>query len=387
LKIAIVHSFYSGAQPSGENETVKLQFAALANQGHDVKLFKVESDEAILGITDKIRTAARVATGVGKNPLREILEFQPDIVHVHNLFPNWGNEWLRDCPHPIVVTLHNFRIACANGTLMRKGVECHACPSAHQGLPALIHRCYRGSALATLPIAISISGKPQRNPIVKYASRVICLSHSSYETFIELGLEEGALALVPNFGPVPSTSFSSQGERGDYVFAGRLAPEKGIIALLENWPTNRSLSIYGDGPLREEVEARCTGNVRFFGNVPSADLPKILGRSKGLVFPSQWKEGAPMIFLDALSVGVPVVALRGNSVADQVSATGCGLVFDSFGEIEGVLTDFENQFPELSLAAHTYFELELTETIWLQRIEAVYRAAIAKFEEKTIGEV
>lgn len=52
---------------------------------------------------------------------------------------------------PVVLTLHNFRLFCPNGILLRDGRVCEDCP--HHGLHcALQHRCYRGSRAQTLVV-------------------------------------------------------------------------------------------------------------------------------------------------------------------------------------------------------------------------------------------
>ena len=62
-----------------------------------------------------------VALGRGFHPTEELRWFRPDVVHVHNLFPNFSTGWLARCPTPVVATLHNFRSVRANGLLFRSG--------------------------------------------------------------------------------------------------------------------------------------------------------------------------------------------------------------------------------------------------------------------------
>jgi hypothetical protein len=84
----MVHSFYSSAQPSGENTVVLNEVDALRRAGHEVALFAAHTDELEGEVFYKLRSGMRVATGYGRNPLKAINDFSPDVVHVHNLFPN-----------------------------------------------------------------------------------------------------------------------------------------------------------------------------------------------------------------------------------------------------------------------------------------------------------
>ena len=87
IRIAMVHSFYSSAQPSGENTVVLNEVDALRRAGHEVALFAAHTDELEGEVFYKLRAGLRVATGYGRNPLKAIRDFSPDVVHVHNLFP------------------------------------------------------------------------------------------------------------------------------------------------------------------------------------------------------------------------------------------------------------------------------------------------------------
>ena len=83
--------------------------------------------------------------------------YRPDVVHVHNTFPLISAAVLyacRDASVPVVATMHNYRLVCASGNLLRQGAVCHDC--LHR-LPVrgLVHGCYRGSRAATAPLVVA----------------------------------------------------------------------------------------------------------------------------------------------------------------------------------------------------------------------------------------
>ena len=127
MRIAVVHSFYSSASPSGENDVVISQVSALRRAGHDVTLIDWHTDVEELTRGYALRAGLQVATGFGPSPLKQLAEFEPDVVHVHNLFPNAGTRWLRHTDFPVVSSLHNYRQVCANGLLYRDGHGCTEC--------------------------------------------------------------------------------------------------------------------------------------------------------------------------------------------------------------------------------------------------------------------
>jgi glycosyltransferase involved in cell wall biosynthesis len=115
---------------------------------------------------------------------------------------------------------------------------------------------------------------------------------------------------------------------------GRLVWQKGFEHLLaamaevlvrvpEVW-----LAIVGDGPRREELQARAaslglTGRVRFLGF--RSDVPSLLSGVDILAVPSLL-EGFPMITLEAMALGVPIVATAIDGIVEQLDHEGQALL-------------------------------------------------------------
>lgn len=95
------------------------------------------------------------------------------------------------------------------------------------------------------------------------------------------------------------------------IYVGRLEPVKGADVLLDAWLKVREsvpdavLLIAGDGSARAGLERRNVSGVRFLGS-QSDPLP-LYQAADCYVMPSR-SEGLPVALLEALSVGVPVVA-------------------------------------------------------------------------------
>ena len=110
------------------------------------------------------------------------------------------------------------------------------------------------------------------------------------------------------------------------LFAGRLAPQKGVADLLDALdllqhvrPDVRTL-IVGEGPLRSRLEAtadayRLRQAVRFLGH--RDDVPRLLAASDLLVLPSHY-EGLPNVVLEAMQARKPVVATAAPGTTELV---------------------------------------------------------------------
>jgi glycosyltransferase involved in cell wall biosynthesis len=91
-------------------------------------------------------------------------------------------------------------------------------------------------------------------------------------------------------------------------FVGRLSHEKApdlFCALAARCAGAGEWHVYGDGPMRAELEAAYGKTVRFHGLV--TDLEPVWASLGLLVMPSR-AEGLPMAALEALAAGVPIAA-------------------------------------------------------------------------------
>ena len=113
-----------------------------------------------------------------------------------------------------------------------------------------------------------------------------------------------------------STSSSVSGyklnqDRLNCLVVGRLVEEKGIKELLEVWQFEHDLSIYGSGPelyaLEQVVKKRNLENCVSI-NQPTNDVVEIMQNHDLLLLPSR-SEGLPMVVLEAMSVGIPIIAM------------------------------------------------------------------------------
>ena len=132
----------------------------------------------------------------------------------------------------------------------------------------------------------------------------------------------------------PSERGGGEGLR--LIFVGRLAAEKGIAGLLEaltlvSLEHRPSLVIVGDGPLKAELDAKVRqlglGDlVTFLGRLSEADTLAEIARSDVLVLPS-FMEGLPIVLMEAMALGKPVVATRVAGIPELVVDGETGLLF------------------------------------------------------------
>lgn len=375
MKVALVHSYYSSKQPSGENFVVDAQAEALTRAGHEVTILSARTDDLEQQKMFKVRAAYSVMSGAGLSPVEELNNFDPDIVHIHNLFPNWGTNWLKKWDGPVVATLHNFRPLCSAGTLFRDGEFCNLCPTS-TSLAAVQHSCYRNSKLATIPIAVGNRKGVAGNQLIQRANKIFVLSPRAHQIYEMFGIPKTKLELLPNF--VKDLPWPDQvTESMDWLYIGRLSPEKGILRLVQSWPQKEKLNIYGDGPdlaqLLKDISDK--PNIKYLGLLNRSDISEVIRRSLGLVFPSECAEGGiPQVYVEALSCGRPIVAKTGNGAADDILSSGTGSVFNTWPQLIQALDDAKKSNKRLGGIARQHYENNFTISSWLSKIQPHYES-------------
>jgi glycosyltransferase involved in cell wall biosynthesis len=305
LRILLIHSFYRPGQPSGENDVVLNQRDLLLSRGYDVEIWGPTSP-ADMGMAQKLATGLRVSVGKGQDPRAFIKGFKPDLIHIHNLFPNISVQWLDHSTAPVAMSIHNYRTVCANGVLIRDSRPCTDCLTG-SSLNAVRHGCYQNSRAATLPV---IGFQRQlRLVIERNVDKLIFTSELSRDVLSPLLVHRSSV-LLPNYvaGAQRQNSSGPDTTHPYYVVLGRLSPEKGIAQLLRIWPRHLNLVIVGDGPQRAELETLADpSSVTFRGFVGAEERDAILSGAKALVLPSVTLEADPLVVAQALSVGTPCV--------------------------------------------------------------------------------
>lgn len=142
---------------------------------------------------------------------------------------------------------------------------------------------------------------------------------------IQAALPFGA-DLVENFMLAPLSAPSGPLPRR-IGFVGRLSHEKGpdwFCELAARCPDAGEWHVWGDGPMRAELEARFGRHVTFHGLV--TDLAPVWASLGLLAMPSR-AEGLPMAALEALAAGVPMVASDTGGLPSVVTPGKTGWLF------------------------------------------------------------
>ena len=335
MKIVLVHNFYQ--QHGGEDINFPKERDLLKRAGHDVVEYCRSNDEVEQFVSIR-RLALAKRTIWASDTRREfqqlLLHEKPQIAHIYNTFMMISPSiyWAcRDAGVPVVQTLRNYRLSCPAGDFFRDGRVCEECKE-HSLLRGVRYGCYRGSRPATATVALMLAVHRWKRTWTRMVDRYIALTEFSCQKFREAGLPPHKLSVRPNFvDPDPGVG----GAPREYaLFIGRLSREKGLATLLSAWellPRSIRLRIVGDGPLREELQARVAqrgiSSVTFCGRLKHPETIAPMQGARFLVFPSECYENCPTTILEAFACGVPVIASARGGMQELVDNDRTGLLF------------------------------------------------------------
>lgn len=342
MRILLVHNYYGSSAPSGENKVFDAEKAMLEKHGHDVAVYTRHSDEirngnVIARLLGKIKGALCTVGNpfAARAVAKKCKEFKPDVVHFHNAFPLISPLAVRAARKyaPVVMTLHNYRTACAAGVPTRDGKVCSLCLDKKCAWDGVKHRCYRGSFAATLPLAINIT--VYRKRLSSWVSRFLVFSEFQRERMVKYGLPYGKLAIKPNFIATENSKKSRPARLNQIVYVGRLSPEKGIPTLIKAWQLigtslKCKLILVGDGDFRADYEVMAVGlDVDFVGKQPNEIVRSMIAESKAVILPSECWEGMPITVLESFADGTPCIVSNLGALPEMVKAGALGEVFES----------------------------------------------------------
>jgi len=329
MRIVVVsdHAHVNGGQAKVAIESAK----GLARRGARVDFFAAvgPADPALaeagvavtlLGQDDVLSTGSLARFGAqwlwnepARRALAALLE-QCDpassIVHVHGwskaLSPSIG--WALKAKRASVVhTLHDFYLVCPNGGFY----DYHAarnCGRTPMSLACVGHDCdSRGYHRKLMRVGRHALMR-QASGLYDSARRIVTISRLQREVAAPYLHRDTIFYAIDNpvdavnLGPRPTDAAP-----GDFLFVGRLSPEKGPRFFAQAARRVGAQAVFvGDGPSMAGLQNEFP-EARFLGWKNPDEVRALMRNARALVFPSVWYEGQPLTVYEALAQGAPVI--------------------------------------------------------------------------------
>lgn len=351
MRILVCSNVYPPRVVGGAELMAHEQALAYARQSHNVRVFagdlhssharytRINEEQDGIPVT-RIALVAEDYSPEYLNFIHPVVEahfadvlrdFQPDVVHCHNL-PGLSVKLAtiaRVSGARVVCTFHDFWGFCPRNTAVRPdGAPCRGAgccqPRLHDGcdldIPPRLRRDFLTLALA-------------------HVDHFVTPSRFVAERYRWSGLPAERIAVIPNgidtdrfrpaSPPMPHGGFQ-------VLYAGYFGAHKGVSTLMEaigRLPAGIvNLTLAGEGPeeaaYRTQAQTLGIANrVRFLGRIASKDMPGVYAASDVLVLPSIWDENQPVCLMEAMAAGLPVLASRKGGVPELVEDGANGFLF------------------------------------------------------------
>jgi len=373
MKILQIHNKYRyfGGEDSVVDEEAKL----LRSQNHEVNQLIRDNSEELISFQDKFITFKNISYSHKSVEIlnKEFLKFNnPDIVHIHNIFPLWTYsvfDFFKKKNVPIIMTLHNYRLIWEKLGLFNKDRKKYG--------------YFKDSHIGSFIISKFIN---KRKDLLKNVSKFITHTEFTKQEFSKHVIPENKLVIKPNFLNSTNKTIQPISEKNNAIFASRISKEKGILSLIKAFEKiDINLDILGDGPLYNEVKKKKFNNIKLHGNLPRDEVNKFISKSKFLVFPSEWYESFPMTILEAFREGTLVLVSNIGSIKSIIKDRFNGILFepgnksDLIDKVKWILNN-PKECDQIALNANKEFNNKYSSEINYKQLINIYEEAIKNNE-------
>jgi glycosyltransferase involved in cell wall biosynthesis len=332
-----------------------------------------------------IRAAKVIYSFEARRKLARVLdETEPAACHAHNIYHHISPSilgLLKRRAIPVVLTLHDLKIACPAYNMLASDGICERCRHARI-YNVLTHRCIKGSVALSAVVMIEALVHNLLRSYRACVSRFVVPSRFYISKLSAWGLPPSMFRHVPNF--VRPECYAPQYPPGDgFLYFGRLSREKGLATLIRAAAMTQSrVLIAGTGPQLDElrrIALQLQANVEFIGYLAGDRLHSVIRGARAVVLPSEWYENAPMSVLEGYALGKPVIGARIGGIPELLreGETGLGCESanaDSLAVALRAMSDLpDRRIEDMGRAARRWVESEFTAVLYRDRICDLYR--------------
>jgi len=278
----------------------------------------------------RLKAAARILYSfeAAKKFERLIKDFQPDLIHLHNIYHQISPSILRVAKKhnlPVIMHLHDYQQFCPNQLMYNRLGICEKCRG-KKYLNCTRYRCVKDSSLKSFLATLEMSLHHRwMNIYEKNIDRYVAPSEFMKQKAVEWGLKAGKVSVLPYF--INLDNYQADYRPGKYLlYFGRLEKEKGVYVLLDAFKllkNNCQLKYLGNGSEAAGLLARIekenlAPSVSISPAVYGAELSETIAAAAMVVVPSLWYEVFGLVNIEAMASGKAVVASASGGITELI---------------------------------------------------------------------
>jgi glycosyltransferase involved in cell wall biosynthesis len=319
---------------------------------------------------------------------RLIDQVKPDVCHVHNIYTQLSPSilhTLKDQHVPTVMTVHDHHLISPQYNIWAEG-----CGADHRNMGIIrgtLSRFQKDSFAASFAQMIAYKYHRWLNIYSRNVDLFLCPSEYIKKQLVRGGFPEKKLRVLP-YGIDSSVAKPNYTHKKYALFVGRLSEEKGIetiISLAKILP-DITFKIVGRGPEMEKLHRagdKCQ-NLEFIGFRMGEELKELYANATVVLIPSRVHEIFPLITLEAMVHGKPVIGSNVGGMPEVIEDGVNGFLvspLDLHRWTETVMRVFYDDDLRMKLSRNAR---ELVETRF--SLDAHHRKLMMYYEEAIGGE-
>jgi glycosyltransferase involved in cell wall biosynthesis len=316
----------------GEDHSVETTVQILKKYGHEAVLWSRDVAELGNGFRGKVRAfASGIYSLRSENEMADLINRErPDIIHVHNVYPQLSPSVLAACRKanvPVIWHPHDQRPICPTGLHLHSGQICEKCCGGREYW-CVLQNCRNNLAESA---AYAMRSAIHRRMRLFEKNYTLCVVWSEFlkQRLIAGGFNGTRIAVVDH--PVSVPIDQEKTSSGDYVgYMGRISPEKGVKVLIEaaRKLPDIEFRIAGDPSPMPSLSESKPANVKFIGWCDKNKVKQFYQHCRFIVIPSVCFEVFPTVAIEAMSFGLPVIGSRIGGIPEAIEAGITGALFE-----------------------------------------------------------
>lgn len=294
-------------------------------------------------------------------------DIKPQVVHHHNISLLGFNLLKARRDYTSVYTAHDYWLTCQTSNLFKYQKKicdvknCHYCSIRSKRYPQF-WRLF-----------------PNFNTAIQNLDLIISPSEYVKSQLHEIPVNK---IVIPNFVPEPPKNIPKYPIQKYFLYLGMLEKHKGILELLEIFKKSKNqlkskLVVAGGGSLKPFILDYINRNsladsVSFLGFVDSKTKYALYKNAIAVIIPSIWPENAPLVALEALSVGTPVIGSNKGGLPEILAKFDRQLIFNNWADLKNILLllDTQNESRKIDKKTFdTYFSPQVYVDSYLKAIK------------------